>query len=402
LLARLADALQDGGLNVTDVGMVATPMLYYAAHTLTQGSGVMLTGSHNPPQYNGLKMMLAGTTLSGDSIQDLYQAIVNGKASVAAQRGSFSRADVANEYRERIQSDIQLARPMNIVIDAGNGVAGAYAGDVYRALGCSVTELFCEVDGTFPNHHPDPAKPANLQDLIHALQTSDAEIGLAFDGDGDRLGVVTKDGNIIWPDRQLMLYAADVLKRQPQAKIIYDVKCTRLLAPWIREHGGEPIISRTGHSLIKAAMKEHQAALAGEMSGHTFFKERWFGFDDGMYTGARLLEILSQSADASAVLNALPEALSTPELNINMASEGDNHRIIATLQQNAQFPQSENIIDIDGLRVEYADGFGLIRASNTTPVLVLRFEAETEAALAAIQAEFKQVLQQVGLNDLPF
>ena len=251
LLARLADALQDGGLNVTDVGMVATPMLYYAAHTLTQGSGVMLTGSHNPPQYNGLKMMLAGTTLSGDSIQDLYQAIVGGKATVAAQRGSFSHADVANEYRERIQSDIQLARPMNIVIDAGNGVAGAYAGDIYRALGCSVTELFCEVDGTFPNHHPDPAKPANLQDLIHALQTSDAEIGLAFDGDGDRLGVVTKDGNIIWPDRQLMLYAADVLKRQPQAKIIYDVKCTRLLAPWIREHGGEPIISRTGHSLIK-------------------------------------------------------------------------------------------------------------------------------------------------------
>ena len=402
LLARLADALKDGGLNVTDVGMVATPMLYYAAHTLTQGSGVMLTGSHNPPQYNGLKMMLAGTTLSGDSIQDLYQAIENGKATVATQRGSLSRADVASEYRERIQSDIQLARPMNIVIDAGNGVAGAYAGDVYRALGCSVTELFCEVDGTFPNHHPDPAKPANLQDLIHALQTSDAEIGLAFDGDGDRLGVVTKDGNIIWPDRQLMLYAADVLKRQPQAKIIYDVKCTRLLAPWIREHRGEPIISRTGHSLIKAAMKEHQAALAGEMSGHTFFKERWFGFDDGMYTGARLLEILSQSADASAVLNALPEALSTPELNINMAGEGDNHRIITTLQQSAQFPLAQNIIDIDGLRVEYADGFGLIRASNTTPVLVLRFEAETEAALAAIQAEFKQVLQQVGLNDLPF
>jgi len=402
LLARLAEALQDGGLNVIDVGMVATPMLYYAAHTLTQGSGVMLTGSHNPPQYNGLKMMLAGTTLSGDSIQDLYQDIVGGKATVAAQRGSLSRADVANEYRECIQSDIQLARPMNIVIDAGNGVAGAYAGDVYRALGCTVTELFCEVDGTFPNHHPDPAKPANWQDLIHALQTSDAEIGLAFDGDGDRLGVVTKDGNIIWPDRQLMLYAADVLKRQPQAKIIYDVKCTRLLAPWIREHGGEPIISRTGHSLIKAAMKEHQAALAGEMSGHTFFKERWFGFDDGMYTGARLLEILSQSADASAVLNALPEALSTPELNISMAGEGDNHRIIATLQQTAQFPLSENIIDIDGLRVEYADGFGLIRASNTTPVLVLRFEAETEAALTAIQAEFKQVLQQVGLNDLPF
>ena len=258
------------------------------------------------------------------------------------------------------------------------------------------------MDGTFPDHHPDPANPANLQDLIHALQTSDAEIGLAFDGDGDRLGVVTKDGNIIWPDRQLMLYAADVLKRQPQAKIIYDVKCTRLLAPWIREHGGEPIISRTGHSLIKAAMKEHQAALAGEMSGHTFFKERWFGFDDGMYTGARLLEILSQSADASAVLNALPEALSTPELNISMAGEGDNHRIIAPLQQTATFPLSENIIDIDGLRVEYADGFGLIRASNTTPVLVLRFEAETEAALAAIQAEFKQVLQQVGLNDLPF
>ena len=401
LLARLATALQDGGLNVVDVGMVATPMLYYAAHTLTQGSGVMLTGSHNPPQYNGLKMMLAGTTLSGDGIQALYQAIVAG-VTPAATRGQLRSADVSTAYRERIASDIKLARPMNIVIDAGNGVAGAYAGDVYRALGCTVKELFCDVNGTFPNHHPDPAKPANLQDLIHALHSTDAEIGLAFDGDGDRLGVVTKDGNIIWPDRQLMLYAADVLARQPQAKIIYDVKCTRLLAPWIRQHGGEPIISRTGHSLIKAAMKEHEAALAGEMSGHTFFKERWFGFDDGMYTGARLLEILSQSADASSVLNALPEALSTPELNISMDKEGDNHRVIAQLQHSAQFPSAENIIDIDGLRVEYADGFGLIRASNTTPVLVLRFEAESEAALAAIQAEFKQVLQQVGINDLPF
>lgn len=402
LLASLANALQDGGLNVLDVGMVATPMLYFAAHTLTQGSGIMLTGSHNPPQYNGLKMMLAGTTLSGDGIQDLYQTIASGKANPFEHQGSLRQADVADDYIERIRSDITLTSPMNIVIDAGNGVAGAFAGKLYRALGCEVTELFCEVDGTFPSHHPDPAKPANLQDLIAAVQQGDAEIGLAFDGDGDRLGVVTKDGNIIWPDRQLMLYAADVLKRQPNAKIIYDVKCTRLLAPWIEQHGGIPTISRTGHSLIKAAMKQHDAALAGEMSGHTFFKERWYGFDDGLYTGARLLEILSQHADASAVLNDLPEALSTPELNIAMTQEGDNHRVIEQLQREAQFPQAQSIIDIDGLRVEYSNGFGLIRASNTTPVLVLRFEAETEAALSLIQAEFKTVLKQVGITDLPF
>lgn len=402
LVNSLANALQDGGLNVIDVGMVATPMLYFAAHTLTQGSGIMVTGSHNPPQYNGLKMMLAGTTLSGDAIQDLYQTIVQGKATAHNERGQLSQADVSADYQARIVSDIQLSRPMKIVIDAGNGVAGAFAGDLYRALGCEVTELFCDVDGTFPNHHPDPAKPANLQDVIAALKDGDAEIGLAFDGDGDRIGVVTKDGNIIWPDRQLMLYAADLLQREPNAKIIYDVKCTRLLAPWIEQHGGQPIISRTGHSLIKAAMKEHGAALAGEMSGHTFFKERWFGFDDGLYTGARLLEILSQHDDPSAVLNALPEALSTPELNIAMQNEGDNHRLISQLQQQAQFPQSQTIIDIDGLRVEYAQGFGLIRASNTTPVLVLRFEAETEATLALIQDEFKAVLQHAGIEDLPF
>lgn len=402
LVNSLANALQDGGLNVVDVGMVATPMLYFAAHTLTQGSGIMVTGSHNPPQYNGLKMMLAGTTLSGDAIQDLYQSIVQGKATVHNERGQLSQADVSADYQARIVSDVKLSRPMKIVIDAGNGVAGAFAGDLYRALGCDVTELFCDVDGTFPNHHPDPAKPANLQDVIAALKDGEAEIGLAFDGDGDRIGVVTKEGNIIWPDRQLMLYAADLLQREPNAKIIYDVKCTRLLAPWIVERGGQPIISRTGHSLIKAAMKEHGAALAGEMSGHTFFKERWFGFDDGLYTGARLLEILSQHDNPSAVLNALPEALSTPELNIAMPKEGDNHRLISQLQQDASFPQSQTIIDIDGLRVEYAQGFGLIRASNTTPVLVLRFEAETEAALAMIQEEFKAVLKQVGIQDLPF
>lgn len=402
LSASLARALQDGGLDVVDVGMVATPMLYFAATTLCQGSGIMLTGSHNPPQYNGLKMMLAGTTLSGEGIQALYQAIVNQHIKPATNRGQLSEHAIQDAYIQQISSDLRLARPMNIVIDAGNGVAGAYAGDLYRALGCTVTELFCEVDGHFPNHHPDPAKPENLQDLIAALQSSDAELGLAFDGDGDRLGVVTKEGNIIWPDRQLMLYAADVLQRQPQAKIIYDVKCTRALAPWIEEHGGIPIISRTGHSLIKAAMKEHGAALAGEMSGHMFFKERWHGFDDGLYTGARLLEILSQHTNPSQMLNDLPDAMSTPELNISMAQEGDNHRLIAQLQQTAQFPQSQSIIDIDGLRVEYANGFGLIRASNTTPVLVLRFEAEDAAALQLIQSEFKAVLNQAGIHDLPF
>jgi phosphomannomutase/phosphoglucomutase len=369
--------------------MVATPMVYYAAHHLGTNCGVMVTGSHNPPDYNGLKMVLAGETLAGDTIQNLRQRIESDKLSQGS--GSYRQQDIAQAYIDRIASDIKLARPMKIAVDSGNGVAGAYAGKLFRALGCEVEELFCDVDGHFPNHHPDPSVPENLEDLIQALKTGTAEIGLAFDGDGDRLGVVTKDGGIIYPDRQLMLFAADVLSREAGATIIFDVKSTRNLNPWISERGGKPLLWKTGHSLVKAKMKETGAALAGEMSGHVFFKERWYGFDDGLYSGCRLLEILSRFSDPSAVLNALPDSVSTPEQHIQM-KEGEPHKLIAQLQKEAKFDDAQNIITIDGLRVEYADGFGLMRPSNTTPVIVLRFEADNEAALKRIQEQFRQVI----------
>ncbi|UOO81000.1 phosphomannomutase/phosphoglucomutase [Uruburuella testudinis] len=393
LMENLARGITESGINVLNVGMVATPMLYFAATQHSAGSGVMITGSHNPPDYNGFKMMLAGDTLSGEAIQTLLAVIQNDEFVQNAVPGSISEKNVAADYQAHIVNHIKLARPMNIVIDAGNGVAGAYAGDLYRALGCTVSELFCEVDGNFPNHHPDPAKPENLQDLIAALHNSDAEIGLAFDGDGDRLGVVTKEGNIIYPDRQLMLFAQDVLNRNPGAKVIFDVKSTRLLAPWIKEHGGEPIMEKTGHSFIKTSMKQNGALLAGEMSGHTFFKERWFGFDDGMYAGCRMLEILSRSDNPSAVLNALPQSTSTPELNIKLPEGSNGHEVIARLAETAKFDGAREIITIDGLRVEYADGFGLMRASNTTPVLVLRFEADSQTAIERIQNQFKTVIE---------
>ena len=395
LAAALSEGIRAAGVNVIDVGMVATPMVYFAAHHLGCGSAVAVTGSHNPPDYNGLKMVLGGTTLSGDDIQALRMRIESGDFTEALEgRGTFSTADVREAYLSRIVDDVKLARPMKVVLDCGNGVAGATAGELYRRLGCEVTELFCEVDGNFPNHHPDPSKPENLQDLIKAVKERGAELGLAFDGDGDRLGVVTRGGDIIYPDRQLMLYAADVLSRNPGAEIIFDVKCTRKLAPWIRQHGGRPVMWKTGHSLIKAKMKVSGAPLAGEMSGHTFFGERWFGFDDGQYAGARLLEIVSRDADPSAVLNALPDSLSTPELNIKLA-EGEPHRLIAQMQQSVKFSGALEVITMDGLRVEYADGFGLARASNTTPVIVLRFEADSETALKRIQADFRAALQSV-------
>jgi phosphomannomutase / phosphoglucomutase len=395
LAASLIQGITACGINVIDVGMVATPMLYFAAIEHCQGSGIMITGSHNPPDYNGFKMMLAGTTLAGDDIQALRKIIESGQLAASAEHsGNVVPLPIASEYINYIANHVRLQRPMKIVIDAGNGVAGAYAGDLYRALGCEVTELFCEVDGNFPNHHPDPAKPANLQDLIKTLRNSDAEIGMAFDGDGDRLGVVTRDGQIIYPDRQLMLFAADVLARNPKAKVIYDVKSTRLLKPWIEQHGGEAIMSKTGHSFIKAAIKEHGALLAGEMSGHVFFKERWLGFDDGIYAGARLLEILSKSVDPTAVLNDLPEGISTPELNIAVPTGQSGHEIIANLAQTAQFNNEVERITIDGLRVEFKDGFGLMRASNTIPVLVLRFEADNQQALDNIIAQFKTVISQ--------
>jgi phosphomannomutase/phosphoglucomutase len=389
LAAALADGIRASGANVIDVGMVATPMTYFAAHHLGTQSSVMVTGSHNPPDYNGLKMVVAGDTLSGADIQALRTRIEAGRLSAGA--GTLRTADIAAAYLDRIVGDIRLARPLKIAVDCGNGVAGAFAPTLFRRLGCEVTELFCEVDGTFPNHHPDPSKPENLADLIALLAQGRHDLGLAFDGDGDRLGVVTRDGHVIYPDRQLMLFAADVLERVPGATVIFDVKSTRNLRPWIVRHGGVPLLWKTGHSLIKGKMKEVGAALAGEMSGHTFFKERWYGFDDGLYAGARLLEILARHGNPSAVLDALPDAVSTPELNVACA-EGEHHALVAKLAATADFPGATEIIRIDGLRVEYPDGFGLARGSNTTPVIVLRFEADSAAALERIKAEFRRVL----------
>ncbi len=389
LSAALATGLRAAGVNVIDVGRVATPMLYFAAHHFDTLSGAMLTGSHNPPQYNGIKIMLAGETLAGEAITALRTRAEAGR--LASGTGRYREENIAAQYLERIVGSIKLARPLKIAIDCGNGVAGATAPALFRRLGCTVEELFCEVDGNFPNHHPDPSVPENLKDLITALQKGDAEVGLAFDGDGDRLGVVTRRGDIIFPDRQLMLFAADVLSRNAGATIIYDVKSTRNLKPWIEQHGGKPLLWKTGHSFIKAKLKETGAALAGEMSGHVFFKERWYGFDDGMYAGARLLEILSRGKDPSAILHALPDAINTPELQIKL-NEGENYTLIAELQKTARFDNPREINTIDGLRVEYADGFGLARSSNTTPVIVLRFEADNAAALKRIQDDFRRVI----------
>ncbi|MET0983308.1 MAG: phosphomannomutase/phosphoglucomutase [Telluria sp.] len=403
LTAALAAGLQSAGVDVIDLGMVATPMVYFATNVLDgTHSGIMVTGSHNPPDYNGFKMVLAGEAIHGVAITGLYEDILANDGSDAAAPGSYSTHDIRAAYLERIIGDVKVARPIKIAVDCGNGVAGAFAGDLYRGMGCEVVELFCEVDGHFPNHHPDPAHPENLQDLIRALQTTDAELGLAFDGDGDRLGIVTKDGHIIYPDRQMMLFAADVLSRNPGAEILYDVKCTRHLAPYIEQHGGRPLMYKTGHSLVKAKLRETGAPLGGEMSGHVFFKDRWYGFDDGLYAGARMLELMTRFDDPSAVLNALPMAISTPELHLHL-QEGENVALIDKLRTDAIFPTSEKINDIDGLRVEYPDGFGLARSSNTTPVVVLRFEGETPEALARIQDEFRSVILAAKADaKLPF
>jgi len=390
LSAALMDGLNAAGADVVDLGVVPTPVTYFAAHHLGTRSAVMVTGSHNPGEYNGLKMVVAGDTLSGEEIQNLRRRVESGK--IAAGSGTRSSQDVLDAYVERIAGDVRIARPFKVALDCGNGVAGVVAPRLFRRLGCEVTELFSEVDGNFPNHHPDPSKLENLQDLVEVLSQEDAEIGLAFDGDGDRLGVVTKGGRIIFPDRQLMLYAKDVLSRNPGAEVIYDVKCTRLLAPWIERHGGRPVIWKTGHSLVKAKLKETGAPLAGEMSGHIFFKERWYGFDDALYCGARLLEILSREKNSSEILEGLPDAPSTPELNWQLA-EGEPHALIGKLQALKPFPDARRVLTIDGLRAEFDDGFGLARASNTSPVIVLRFEGDTPEALARIQEHFRKVLQ---------
>ena len=395
LTAALVRGLASTGLDVVDLGPVTTPMLYYVAATRGKHgchSGIQVTGSHNPKDYNGFKMVLAGRAIYGDDIQKLRQRIEAEDYTKAS--GRDAKMDIFEEYKARIVGDCKLKRRMKIVVDSGNGIPGASAPAILRALGCDVQELYSEVDGDFPNHHPDPSKPENLADLIRTVQTTDAEIGLAFDGDGDRLGVVTKDGSIIYPDRQLMLFATDILKRNKGATIIYDVKCTQRLAPLIRAAGGVPMMWKTGHSLVKAKLKETGAPIAGEMSGHIFFSERWYGFDDATYTAARLLEILSRSKDPSAVLNALPTSFNTPELNVP-CKEGEPREVVQRLLDTAEFPGANEIITIDGLRAEYDDGFGLVRSSNTTPVLVLRFEGHTDAALQRIEKAFMEALRVV-------
>ena len=392
LSQALMRGLQEAGIAVIDVGMVTTPMLYFAANTLCT-SGIQVTGSHNPRDYNGFKMVLGGRAIYGDDIQSLRRMMET--ETWALNTGGSSKAvDVLGAYRERIVGDIKLARRIKIVVDSGNGIAGASAPDILRAIGCDVQELHSTVDGNFPNHHPDPSKPENLQDLMAALKAGDAELGLAFDGDGDRLGIVTKDGTNIYPDRQMMLFARDVLSRAPGGTIVYDVKCSQRLGPAITAAGGKPLMFKTGHSLIKAKMKEIDSPLGGEMSGHIFFKERWYGFDDGTYAGARLLEIVSRAADASAVLNALPTSFSTPELNVPCA-EGEPPKVVAALVAKAAFASPAVLNTIDGLRVDWPDGFGLVRASNTTPVLVLRFEGQTQEALERIQTAMLELLHSV-------
>ncbi|MBI5450524.1 MAG: phosphomannomutase/phosphoglucomutase [Gammaproteobacteria bacterium] len=400
-VAALAAGLAATGCEVIDIGRVPTPVLYFATYHLGAGSGIAVTGSHNPPDYNGFKIVIGGDTLSGDAIQQLYRRV--SEQDFTTGSGAIRQQDVAAAYVERIVGDVKLARPLKVVVDAGNGVAGELAPRLMQALGCQLTTLFCDIDGHFPNHHPDPSKPQNLQDLIAAVRRERADLGLAFDGDGDRLGVVDSTGKIIWPDRQLMLYAADVCDRNPGAQIIFDIKCSRHLAPVISAHGGRPLMWKTGHSLIKAKMKESGALLAGEMSGHVFFKERWYGFDDALYTAARLLEIVARGQqDTHTLFAALPEDVSTPELNVHFAHDGEHFAFMKQFIAQAQFPGAK-ITTIDGIRADFADGWGLVRASNTTPSLVIRFEADDQQALVRIQQQFRAAMHQVAPQQpLPF
>jgi phosphomannomutase/phosphoglucomutase len=401
LLTALCDGLLSTGIDVIDIGCVPTPVLYYATHTRADGNGVMLTGSHNPPDYNGLKMILGGETLASEAIQALRQRIEAGDYSSGT--GQLSHLDIGDDYIARITGDVKLARPLKVVVDCGNGVAGELAPKLFRALGCEVVELFCEIDGNFPNHHPDPSQPENLHDVIAATAKEQAYLGLAFDGDGDRVGVVTPKGAVIWPDRLMVLYARDVLSRAPGSEIIFDVKCSGNLPRAIAEYGGKPQMWLTGHSLIKKRMQESGAMLAGEMSGHIFFKERWYGFDDGLYAAARLLEILAkESRTADAIFDELPDAINTPELRVEM-EEGEHYAYMERLMRRADHFAGAKPTTIDGLRVDYPDGWGLVRASNTTPSLVLRFEGNDQAALERIQNQFRTLMLEIepGLQ-LPF
>ncbi len=400
LVERLIQGVADSGCQVSDVGLVPTPALYYAANVLAGKSGVMLTGSHNPSNYNGFKIVIAGDTLANEQIQALHTRLKTNELTWG--EGSIERVDILSRYADEIVKDIKLAKKLKVVVDCGNGAAGVIAPQLLEALGCEVIPLFCEVDGNFPNHHPDPGKPENLVDLIAKVKETNADLGLAFDGDGDRVGVVTNTGTMVFPDRLLMLFAQDVLERNPNAEIIFDVKCTRRLTPLIKEYGGRPLMWKTGHSLIKKKMKATGALLAGEMSGHIFFKERWFGFDDGIYSAARLLEILSkQQQTAEELFETFPNDISTPEINIDVTDES-KFSIIEALH-DAQWGEAAELTSIDGVRVDYPQGWGLVRASNTTPVLVLRFEADTEAELQRIKDVFHAQLKRVAPDlQLPF
>lgn len=397
LTGALIEGLRRAGCDVIDIGLAPTPVVYFASYHLRAGSCVAVTGSHNPADYNGFKIVVGGQTLSGDAITELYQRIGDGQLHVAAEPGSLQQREVNADYIQRIADDVQLDRPLKVVADAGNGVAGELAQPLLEAIGAEVIPLYCDVDGTFPNHHPDPSDPHNLEDLIQTVKRFDADIGLAFDGDGDRLGVVTREGKIIYADRLLMLFAADVLMRNPGALVIYDVKCSGKLSDYVLRNGGSPLMWKTGHSLMKAKMRETDAELAGEMSGHFFFKERWFGFDDGLYAAARLLEILAQREETpSEIFEELPDAVSTPELKVPVES-GTPHALVSLFVSAAQVEDSPfagaRLSTIDGLRADFPDGWGLLRASNTTPVLVLRFEADDEAALERIKTLFREQLQ---------
>lgn len=400
LAEALSNGLRASGVNVVDVGVAPSPVVYYSSYSMGIPSCIAITGSHNPPDYNGFKMVVDGTTLSAERIQQIKQRILDG--DVSNGEGSYEQKSIIDDYVSRIVSDVKPTRQLKIVIDCGNGVAGATAPQVFKQIGCEVFELFSEVDGTFPNHHPDPSQLENLQDLIAAVAQHDADLGLAFDGDGDRLGVITREGQVVWPDRQMILFARDILERNPGAEIIYDVKCTRNLPAEIERAGGKATMGRTGHSFIKAKLKETGAALAGEMSGHIFFKERWFGFDDGVYAGARLIELLAkQDRSPQAIFDELPDSINTPELRMDFA-EGAHYKFMDKLKDVAQFPDAQ-VSTIDGIRVDFKDGFGLVRPSNTTPILVLRFEADSEEALARIQAAFASEIRKVDPDiSVPF
>ncbi|RUA04127.1 MAG: phosphomannomutase/phosphoglucomutase [Gammaproteobacteria bacterium] len=400
LMDALKDGLKSSGCHVVDIGMVPTPLVYYSTYTKAASSGVMITGSHNPPEYNGFKIMIAGETLSGERIQDLYERIQ--RQDFSKGHGTSTKVDIEDDYIDRIVADVKLDKPLHIVVDAGNGVAGNIAPKLFERLGVKVSKLFCLVDGTFPNHHPDPSKMANLTDIIKEVKATGADMGFAFDGDGDRLGLIDNKGNVIWADRQMILYARDILSRNTGAKIVFDVKCSSLLSKDIIEHGGEAIMSRTGHSFIKAKLKQMGAELGGEMSGHIFFKERWYGFDDALYTGARLLEILSKTNQTcEQVFADLPDSINTPEINIHFDKQGQQFKAMEKLSSNVDF-KGAKITTIDGVRVDYENGWGLVRPSNTTPCLVLRFEADDKKTLTEIQEKFRIWLGSNGVSTVDF